>query len=137
MGAMKAMGADSLGLSDEELKKIVTDWREASPHITDLCWSVDRCVKEIVKKKIPTTTHGLRFTYEAGFLFITLPSGRILSYIKPRIGTNQFGGECVTYEGVGATKKWERLESYGPKFCENIVQGISRDILLYAMQKLI
>lgn len=134
VGAMKAMGADALGLSDDELKKIVMDWREASPHITDLWWSVDNCIKETIQKRNTTETHGIQFSYESGFLFITLPSGRRLAYVKPKIGINQFGGESVTYEGVGATKKWERLESYGPKFCENIVQGIARDILVFALQ---
>ncbi len=134
VGAMKAMGADALGLSDDELKKIVMDWREASPHITDLWWSVDNCIKETIQKRNTTETHGIQFSYESGFLFITLPSGRRLAYVKPKIGINQFGGESVTYEGVGTTKKWERLESYGPKFCENIVQGIARDILVFALQ---
>jgi DNA polymerase len=83
-----------------------------------------------------TKTHGIRFGYQSGMLFITLPSGRRLSYVKPRIGTNQFGSDCVTYEGVGSTKKWERIESYGPKFVENIVQATSRDILSFAMQTL-
>lgn len=136
VGAMKAMGADSLGLSDAELKQIVTDWREASPHITDLWWSVDRAVKKAVKEKTTTETHGLIFSYESGFLFIKLPSGRRLAYAKPRIGENQFGGESVTYMGINAQKKWDRLESYGPKFVENVVQGIARDLLLYSMQTL-
>ena len=136
VGAMKAMGADSLGLSDTELKQIVTDWREASPHITDLWWSVDRAVKKAVKEKTTTETHGLTFSYESGFLFIELPSGRRLAYAKPRIGENQFGGESVTYMGINAQKKWDRLESYGPKFVENIVQGIARDLLMYSMHTL-
>ena len=136
VGAMKAMGADSLGLSDTELKQIVTDWREASPHITELWWAVDRAVKKAVKEKTATKTHGLLFSYEAGFLFIRLPSGRRLAYAKPRIGENQFGGESVTYMGINAQKKWDRLESYGPKFVENCVQGIARDLLMYSMQTL-
>lgn len=136
VGAMKAMGADSLGLSDAELKQIVTDWREASPHITDLWWSVDRAAKKAIKEKTTTDTHGLTFSYEAGFLFIELPSGRRLAYAKPRIGENQFGGESVTYMGINAQKKWDRLESYGPKFVENIVQGIARDLLMYSMRTL-
>ena len=136
VGAMKAMGADSLGLSDAELKQIVTDWREASPHITDLWWSVDRAVKKAVKEKTTTETHGLIFSYESGFLFITLPSGRRLAYAKPRIGENQFGGESVTYMGINSQKKWDRLESYGPKFVENVVQAIARDLLMYSMQTL-
>jgi len=136
VGAMKAMGADSLGLSDAELKQIVTDWREASPHITELWWTVDKAVKKAIKEKTSTETHGLKFSYEVGFLFIELPSGRRLAYAKPRIGENQFGGESVTYMGINAQKKWDRLESYGPKFVENIVQGIARDLLMYSMQTL-
>lgn len=136
VGAMKAMGADSLGLSDAELKQIVTDWREASPHITDLWWSVDRAVKKAVNEKTTAETYGLTFSYESGFLFIELPSGRRLAYAKPRIGENKFGGESVTYMGINAQKKWDRLESYGPKFVENIVQAIARDLLMYSMQTL-
>lgn len=136
VGAMKAMGADSLGLSDTELKQIVTDWREASPHITELWWAVDRAVKKAVEEKTATKTHGLLFSYEAGFLFIRLPSGRRLAYAKPYIGKNKFGGKSVTYMGINAQKKWDRLESYGPKFVENCVQGIARDLLMYSMQTL-
>ena len=136
VGAMKTMGADSLGLSDAELKQIVIDWREASPHITELWWAVDRAVKKTIKEKTSTETHGLKFSYEAGFLFIELPSGRRLAYAKPCIGENQFGGESVTYMGINAQKKWDRLESYGPKFVENCTQGIARDLLMYSMQTL-
>lgn len=136
VGAMKAMGADALGLSDAELKQIVTDWREASPHITELWWAVDRAVKKAIKEKTTTETHRLKFSYESGFLFIELPSGRRLAYAKPRIGENQFGGESVTYMGINAQKKWDRLESYGPKFVENCTQGIARDLLMYSMQTL-
>lgn len=136
VGAMKAMGADSLGLSDVELKQIVTDWREASPHITDLWWSVDKAVKKAIKEKTTANTHGLAFSYESGFLFIKLPSGRRLAYAKPHIGENQFGGESVTYMGINAQKKWDRLESYGPKFVENIVQATARDLLMHSMQTL-
>lgn len=136
VGAMKAMGADALGLSDEELKRIVDDWRDASPCITDFWWSVDGAVKKAIKEKTETDTHGLIFSYESGFLFIELPSGRRLAYVKPRIGENKFGGESVTYMGSNAQKKWDRLESYGPKFVENIVQGIARDLLMYSMQTL-
>ena len=136
VGAMKAMGADSLGLSDTELKQIVTDWREASPHITELWWAVNRAVKKAIKGKTATKTHGLLFSYEAGFLFIRLPSGRRLAYAKSYIGKNKFGGESVTYMGINAQKKWDRLESYGPKFVENCVQGIARDLLMYSMQTL-
>ena len=136
VGALKAMGAIEMGLAEEELQPLVYAWRNSNPAITNLWWDVDNCVKKTVKKRIMTETHGIRFTYESGFLFITLPSGRRLAYVKPKIGVNQFGGESVTYEGVGGTKKWERLESYGPKFCENITQAIARDILMYAMQTL-
>lgn len=136
VGAMKAMGADSLGLSDAELKSIVDDWRASSPSITELWWAVDRAAKKAVKEKTITETHGLIFSYESGFLFIDLPSGRRLAYAKPRIGENQFGGESVTYMGINAQKKWDRLESYGSKFVENCVQGIARDLLMYSMQTL-
>lgn len=136
VGALKSMGALEMGLAEEELQPLVSAWRESNPHITTLWWDVDGAVKECVKKRIPTETHGIRFTYQSGMMFIMLPSGRRLSYVKPRIGLNQFGGESVTYMGVGGTKKWERIESYGPKFVENIVQAISRDILCYAMRTL-
>ena len=136
VGALKAMGALEMGIPEEELKPLVDAWREANPNITQLWWDVDEAVKETVTDKVPTETHGLHFMYEKGFLFIELPSGRRLAYVKPRIGENKFGGESVTYEGVGSTKKWERLESYGPKFVENAVQAISRDILCYAMKTL-
>ena len=136
VGALKAMGALEMGIPEEELKPLVDAWRSANPHITQLWWDIDKAVKTTVAKKIPTEAHGIRFVYESGFMFICLPSGRRLAYVKPRIGENRFGGESVTYEGVGGTKKWERLESYGPKFVENIVQALSRDILCYAMKTL-
>ena len=136
VGALKSMGALEMGLAEEELQPLVSAWRDSNPGITEFWWSVDRAVKECIKKRVPTETHGIRFSYESGMLFITLFSGRRLAYVKPRIGENQFGGESVTYMGVGGTKKWERLESYGPKFVENIVQATARDILCYAMQTL-
>ncbi len=136
VGALKAMGALEMGLTEGELQPLVAAWRNANPMITMLWWDIDRAVKTCVKQRISTETHGLRFDYKSGFLFLTLPSGRRLAYVKPRMGENQFGGEAVNYEGVGATKKWERLESYGPKFTENAVQAIARDILMYAMQTL-
>lgn len=136
VGALKSMGALEMGLAEEELQPLVDAWRTSNPMITQFWWDVDRAVKECVKMRIPTETHGLRFDYRSAMLFITLPSGRRLAYVKPRIGENQFGGESVTYMGVSGTKKWERLESYGPKFVENIVQGTARDILCYAMQTL-
>lgn len=134
VGALKAMGALEMGLTEAELQPLVSAWRSANPNITRLWWDVDRAAITAVRDRTMTETHGIRFGYTSGMLFITLPSGRRLSYVKPRIGTNRFGSDCVTYEGVGATKKWERLESYGPKFVENIVQATSRDILCYAMQ---
>lgn len=136
VGALKSMGALDMGLLEDELQPLVDAWREANPSITALWWAVDRAVKDCIKRRLPTETHGIRFEYKSGFLFIVLPSGRRLAYVKPRMGENKFGGESVTYMGIGGTKKWERLESYGPKFVENIVQAISRDILCYAMRTL-
>ena len=136
VGALKSMGALEMGLSEDELQPLVDMWRSSNPNIVSFWWAVDRCVKQAVKERIPTETHGVRFSYQSGMLFITLPSGRRLSYVKPRIGENIFGGESVTYEGVGSAKKWERIESYGPKFVENIIQAVSRDILCYAMKTL-
>lgn len=135
-GALKAMGALDMGLTENELYPLVQSWRSANPHIVDFWWQVDAAVKTAIKEHIPMQAGCIRFLCQSGMMFIQLPSGRRLSYVKPRIGENRFGGESVTYEGIGATKKWERLESYGPKFVENIVQGISRDILCYAMQTL-
>ena len=136
VGALKAMGALEMGLSEDELPTIVDAWRQSNPNIVKLWWDVDRAAMEAVRYKRANSTHGIAFSCRSGMLFITLPSGRRLAYVKPRIGENRFGGECVTYEGTGAAKKWERLESYGPKFVENIVQATSRDILCCAMQTL-
>ena len=136
VGALKSMGALEMGLVEEELQPLVSAWRDSNPSITEFWWAADRAVKECIKKRVPTETHGIRFDYQSGMLFITLFSGRRLAYVKPRIGENRFGGESVTYMGVSGTKKWERLESYGPKFVENIVQAVSRDILCYAMRTL-
>ncbi len=136
VGALISMGALEMGLAEEELQPLVSAWRDSNPCITEFWWAVDRAVKECIKMRAKTETHGIRFDYQGGMLFITLFSGRRLAYVKPRIGENQFGGESVTYMGVGGTKKWERLESYGPKFVENIVQAVSRDILCYAMRTL-
>ena len=136
IGALKSMGALEMGLSEEELQPLVNSWRASNPMITAFWWDVDRAVKTAITQRIPTEVRSIRFFYKSGMLFIQLPSGRRLSYVKPRIGINQFGGKSVTYEGVGATKKWERIESYGPKFVENIVQAISRDILCNAMKTL-
>lgn len=136
VGALKAMGALDMGLSEEELPPLVQAWRNANPNIVNLWWAVDSAATEAVQRRTSSKTHGIRFTYRSGMLLITLPSGRNLTYIKPKIGTNSFGSPCVTYEGIGGTKKWERLESYGPKFVENIVQATARDILCYAMKTL-
>ena len=136
VGALISMGALEMGLAEEELQPLVSAWRDSNPCITEFWWAVDRAVKECIKMRAGTETHGICFDYQGGMLFITLFSGRRLAYVKPRIGENQFGGESVTYMGVGGTKKWERLESYGPKFVENIVQAVSRDILCYAMRTL-
>ena len=136
VGALKAMGALEMGLSEDELPALVSAWRQANPKIVQFWWAVDRAVMDAVTHKTTTKTHGIVFSARNGMLFITLPSGRNLAYVKPKIGTNKFGGDCITYEGVGGTKKWERMDSYGPKFVENIVQATSRDLLCYAMQTL-
>ena len=136
VGALKAMGALEMGLEEEELKPLVNAWRASNPNIVKFWWDVDRIVKKCIKENKSQETHNIKFHCMSGMLFIVLPSGRQLAYVKPRIGENIFGGESVTYEGVGGTKKWERIESYGPKFVENIVQAISRDILMYAMKTL-
>ena len=136
VGALKSMGALEMGLAEEELQPLVDAWRTSNPNIVQLWWDVDNAVKTTVRQRLDTETHGIRFRYRSGMLFIILPSSRQLCYVKPKMGTNKFGGDSVTYEGVGSTKKWERIESYGPKFVENIVQAISRDILMYAMRTL-
>ena len=136
VGALKAMGALDMGLSEDELAPLVKAWRESNPNIVKLWWAVDDAVMKAIRNKTTTQTHGITFTVRSGMLFITLPSGRQLSYVKPRIGENKFGSQAATYMGAGSTRKWERIESYGPKFVENIVQGISRDLLCYAMQTL-
>ena len=136
LGALKAMGAEEMGLTDEELNTLVRDWRAASPNIVRFWWDVDRAAKKAVFDKTRSVVKGITFSYQSGFMFITLPSGRKLAYVKPKKGENKFGEDSITYEGVGGTKKWERLETYGPKLVENIVQGISRDILCYAMRSL-
>lgn len=136
VGALTSMGALDMGLTEEELQPLVNSWRAANPNIVQLWWDVDDAVKMATKQRTATETHGIKFIYQSGMLFIALPSGRRLCYVKPRIGENKFGGESVTYEGVGTNKKWERIESYGPKFVENIVQAISRDILCCAMRTL-
>lgn len=136
IGALKAMGALEMGLSEEELQPLVNAWRQSNPNIVRFWWDVDTAVKKVIRDKEPQVVKGIQLFYQSGMLFIRLPSGRTLSYVKPRMGENRFGGESVTYEGAGSTKKWERIESYGPKFVENIVQATSRDILMYAMKTL-
>ena len=136
VGALISMGALDMGLTEDELQPLVDSWRASNPNITAFWWNVDHAVKTAIKIKVPTEVNGIKFLCRSGMLFIKLPSGRTLSYVKPRIGENQFGGESVTYEGISSTKKWERIESYGPKFVENIVQAISRDILMHAIRTL-
>jgi DNA polymerase len=136
VGALKAMGALDMGLEEDELPQLVDAWRQANPRIVKFWWDVDKAAMGAVRYKHTNSTYGITFSCQSGMLFITLPSGRRLAYVKPRIGENKFGGQCITYEGVGATKKWERLDSYGPKFVENIVQATARDILCSAMQTL-
>lgn len=136
VGALISMGALDMGLTEDELQPLVDSWRASNPNITAFWWNVDNAVKTAIKMKVPTEVNGIKFLCRSGMLFIKLPSGRTLSYVKPRIGENRFGGESVTYEGIGSTKKWERIESYGPKFVENIVQAVSRDLLCFAMRNL-
>ncbi|MGX7145098.1 DNA polymerase [Facklamia languida] len=136
VGALKAMGATTMGLSEEELPSLVDAWRQASPNIVDFWWSVDRCTKESLKGRMKTQTHGLSFFYESGILFIQLPSGRKLAYCKPRLCENRFGGESIVYQGIATGNQWTEIESYGAKFVENIVQGIARDILAETMYRL-
>ena len=136
VGALTSMGALEMGLKEDELQPLVDAWRNSNPNIVRLWWKVDDAVKKAIKERSVQKVNGIMFSCRSGMLFITLPSGRNLAYVKPRMGENRFGGESVTYEGVGSTKKWERLESYGPKFVENIVQAISRDILMHAMSNL-
>ena len=136
VGALKAMGALNYGLSEEELKPLVDAWRQSNPRIVKFWWDVDRAATTCVRDKVPAETHGIRFLYQSGMMFIVLPSGRKLVYVKPKMGVNRYGSESVTYEGVGEQKKWLRLESYGPKFVENIVQATARDILVEAMRRL-
>ena len=136
VGALISMGALDMGLTEDELQPLVDSWRASNPNITAFWWNVDNAVKTTIKMKIPTEVNGIKFLCRSGMLFIKLPSGRTLSYVKPRIGENRFGGESITYEGIGSTKKWERIESYGPKFVENIVQAVSRDLLCFAMRNL-
>lgn len=136
VGALKSMGALDMGLAEDELQPLVNAWRTSNPNIVRFWWDVDTAVKNVIRTHTPAEIRGIQFFYKSGLLFIRLPSGRLLSYVKPRIGENRFGGESVTYEGTGTDKKWQRIESYGPKFVENIVQAVSRDLLCFAMQNL-
>ena len=136
VGALKAFGALESGMKEEDLKPLVDAWREANPNIVSLWWEVDEAAKSCIKERTTSETYGLRFIYQSGMMFIELPSGRRLSYVKPRIGENKFGGESITYMGLNAAKKWERIESYGPKLVENITQATARDLLCYAMKNL-
>ena len=136
VGALKAMGALDMGLTEDELQPLVDMWRSSNPNITAYWWAVDTAVKDAIKQRTQTRVGVITFVMKNGMLFITLPSGRRLAYVKPRIGENRFGGESVTYMGIDAQKKWSRIESYGPKLVENIVQAVSRDILSYAMRTL-
>ena len=136
VGALKAMGALDMGLTEDELQPLVDMWRSSNPHITQYWWAVDAAVKDAIQMRTQTQVGDITFLMKNGMLFITLPSGRRLAYVKPRIGENRFGGESVTYMGIDAQKKWSRIESYGPKFVENIVQAVSRDILAHAMRTL-
>ena len=135
-GALRAMGALDMGLEEDELQPLVSMWREANPHIVQYWWDIDAAIKEAIQLRIPTKVGSIRFECTNGMLFIHLPSGRRLSYVKPRIEPNQYDGESITYSGPDANKKWSRIESYGPKFVENIVQAVSRDILAAAMKRL-
>lgn len=136
VGVLKAMGALDMGLSEDELKPLVDKWRQSNPNIVRFWCAVDKAVKDCIKGRTTTSTHGLIFEYKSGMMFIKLPSGRKLSYVKPRIVENRFGGEGVTYEGIGSTKKWERIESYGPKFVENCTQAVARDLLMNSIRTL-
>ena len=135
-GALKAMGALEMGLDEGELEKLIKDWRASNPHITEFWWGVDKAAKEAIKTKGTTCCRGIRFEYRGAMLFIHLPSGRRLTYVKPRIGENRFGGESINFEGIDQEHKWGRIETYGPKLVENIVQAVSRDILANAMKNL-
>lgn len=136
VGALKAMGAIEMGVEEHELQGLIDNWRVANPHIVSLWWDVDKAAIDAVRERGRTSTHGIIFTCKSGMLFVTLPSGRNLVYVKPKLSANKFGREGLTYEGIGTTKKWERIETYGPKIVENIIQAIARDILAEAMLRL-
>ena len=132
-GALISMGALDMGLTEEELPPLVAAWRKANPHITQFWWDVDAAAIKAVREKQKTKVGKIIFEYKSGILFITLPSGRKLSYVKPRMAVNKFGRDGLTYEGISENKKWSRIETYGPKLVENIVQGTARDLLAEAM----
>jgi DNA polymerase len=136
VGALKSMGALEMGVEENELQGLINNWRRANPHIVNFWWEVDKMAIKAVKERTRTRTHGIIFTYKSGMLFVTLPSGRDLVYVKPKLMLNKFGREGLTYQGIGTTKKWERIETYGPKIVENIVQAASRDLLAEAMLRL-
>ena len=136
VGALIAMGALDMGVAEEELQPLVDSWRNSNPKIVKLWWDVDRAALTAVKQRTRVSYKNLAFTYSKGLLLITLPSGRRISYVKPQITPNRFGKDAITYEGTGVAKKWERLETYGPKLVENIVQATARDLLAEAMQRL-
>jgi DNA polymerase len=136
VGALKSMGALEMGVEENELQGLIDNWRRANPHIVNFWWEVDKMAIKAVKERTRTRTHGIIFNYKSGMLFVTLPSGRDLVYVKPKLMLNKFGREGLTYEGIGTTKKWERIETYGPKIVENIVQAASRDLLAEVMLRL-
>ena len=136
IGALKAMGATKLGLTDDELPPLVQMWRNASPHIVQFWWDVDKAAKECIKTHLPQTTHEMKFIYRSGCMFLRLRSGRYLCYPQPKIGINRFGSESITFMGINTVKKWDRIETYGAKLVENIVQATSRDLLAEAMRRL-
>ncbi|MEE6751790.1 DNA polymerase [Pediococcus acidilactici] len=136
IGALKAMGATKLGLTEDELPPLVEMWRQASPHIVRFWWDVDKAAKECIKTHLPQTTHGMKFIYRSGCMFLRLRSGRYLCYPQPKIGINRFGSESITFMGINTVKKWDRIETYGAKLVENIVQATSRDLLAEAMRRL-
>lgn len=136
IGALKAMGATKLGLTEDELLSLVQMWRNASPNIVRFWWDVDKAAKECIKTHLPQTTHGMRLVYRSGCLFLRLRSGRYLCYPQPKIGTNRFDSESITFMGINTVKKWGRIETYGAKLVENIVQATSRDLLAEAMHRL-
>lgn len=136
VGALKAMGALDMGVDEDELPSLVNSWRGANPRIVQFWWDIDAAALKVVRERTSTKVGRISLEYRSGFLFITLPSGRKLAYVKPRLAVNKFGRDGLTYEGIGENKKWCRIETYGPKLAENIVQGTARDLLAHAMLNL-